>query len=620
MNLVSRVRRQAEQNWVYIIPLLVVAGFSYLSRNLQVDDALIYLRYIRNVIEGHGLTYNPGEKFNGLTSPLNTYLMLIAAWILRNFQLAMIALSAVFFAAAAVLAGKVLARTRAEAIFTASVIGATAYFYSTFGLETTLFLSLIGLSLYLYRLESDWVVISLALLLITRSEGVFLCAVIGIDYLWRYHRLPDLPFIVAAAVIILFPYLFNFLYYGSIIAATASAKISQGRSGLWGNEWIFLDLQNFIPWFLKGSEVAAAVFVLLALLGVITSIRDRLTIIILLFNLLLATFYIGLNIPNYHWYYAPFVYFILLFTCRAIFALISFARGRQSHRSMILAVAAIAFTFSMFQAISFQSPTGHRDYTAIGNWLRANTPEDSSVAMVEIGTVGWYSERRVIDMLGLVNPHNAEYIGNREFLGWLKHYQPDYILRHEPVWEHEQSIPLLEQSTLYRPVDFQFPGYVLLERSPSYSPEMVPEFAKHTELEQKYLRVLQQSSNLTPPVLVLDPTGLFAHPPISLDLTIEEPLEGLRVRFGISETAQALHLGVCFHVRSENITIMSECIEQGAPLEELEQVRVIDKPFDTGDRVFFDIDCSQACDYAWTSWRQVKDKDLPDFVTLLQQM
>ena len=52
-----------------IILLLSAATFLFYIR-YHLDDALITLRYSRNLIEGNGLVYNVGEKVQGFTSPL----------------------------------------------------------------------------------------------------------------------------------------------------------------------------------------------------------------------------------------------------------------------------------------------------------------------------------------------------------------------------------------------------------------------------------------------------------------------------------------------------------------------------------------------------------------------
>jgi|GEM_PF-910658 len=47
-------------------------------------------------------------------------------------------------------------------------------------------------------------------------------------------------------------------------------------------------------------------------------------------------------------------------------------------------------------------------YLEMGQWLRENTPEDAVVAALDIGAVGWASERRVLDLMGLVSPEIME--------------------------------------------------------------------------------------------------------------------------------------------------------------------------------------------------------------------
>jgi hypothetical protein len=114
----------------------------------------------------------------------------------------------------------------------------------------------------------------------------------------------------------------------------------------------------------------------------------------------------------------------------------------------------------------WESGFRNESYILMGKWLKTNTPENSSVAMVEVGTVGWYADRRIIDILGLTNPHNAKYIAKGDVHSWPKHYQPDYILCHNPLWIHETVAKNLEESGAYAPVpNFNFPGYNLLYKT-----------------------------------------------------------------------------------------------------------------------------------------------------------
>ena len=46
-----------------------------LRYNFVSDDAFISLRYAANLLAGHGLVFNPGERVEGFTSPLWTLLL-----------------------------------------------------------------------------------------------------------------------------------------------------------------------------------------------------------------------------------------------------------------------------------------------------------------------------------------------------------------------------------------------------------------------------------------------------------------------------------------------------------------------------------------------------------------
>ena len=50
--------------------LMLSAPYLRLARANRMDDYLITLRYGRNVAQGLGAVYNPGERFQGFTSPL----------------------------------------------------------------------------------------------------------------------------------------------------------------------------------------------------------------------------------------------------------------------------------------------------------------------------------------------------------------------------------------------------------------------------------------------------------------------------------------------------------------------------------------------------------------------
>jgi arabinofuranosyltransferase len=460
---------------LYFIPILLVGFFSLLCAEFQLDDALIYLRYIRNFHEGQGLVYNRGELFNGLTSPLFSYLVLISSYAL-DYQIANIAVSALFMIGAAIVGGLVFASSALEFIAITSLLSSISYFYLTFGMESAMFLFLIGLTLLLVQRSTELLWPVLALLVSTRSEGIFLAAPAAIVYLNQVRKAPRFSVIAVSVLIAATPCAINLWYYGSVFPDSSSAKIGQGRSGLWGEHLAFLHIGYMREWFFGGSSVSIGILVALSLVGALHTRDARITRLSIGFLVALAAFYIGLNIPGYHWYFAPFFFFFTVFIALGVtesFRML-FDGCRFSRQNLALAALLGAFVYAILHAVDFKPRKGADPYATIGRWIEANTPPDSSVGLIEVGTVGWFCKRRIIDILGLVSPYNSAYIADRNLYGWLRHYQPDYVLRHNPAWPHEQSITALERSALYKPVAaLHVPGFVLLQRSSNASQEAI---------------------------------------------------------------------------------------------------------------------------------------------------
>ena len=72
----------------------------------------------------------------------------------------------------------------------------------------------------------------------------------------------------------------------------------------------------------------------------------------------------------------------------------------------------------------------HRE---IGEWLRDETPSTASVGTLEVGIMGYYSQRRMIDFSGLIQPEIAGQLATAgTFAGatqWaIAEYEPDYVV------------------------------------------------------------------------------------------------------------------------------------------------------------------------------------------------
>ena len=453
----------------------VALYFGWANRTFQFDDGLIYQRYVRNVIEGNGLVYNIGERFNGLTSPFYSLLSVAAAFVTRDPQVATAVLASLAMAAGLCVHALLFARH-------ASVVGAGmgavlaashAYFYYTFGVETTLFVLLVATSvlLFLERASPGWLGLSLTLLVLTRPEGALLVAPMLYEHVRQRRDRPKLVHFAAPLALLTIVLVLNTAYYGSPLPATAAAKMGQGFTGYWGRWPAFVKIAYQVEWFFGGSWLLAGAFVALVGLGAVKLGKSPLNRLVLGFLGLLTVSYLSFNAPSYHWYYAPYYAFAYFYAGTGAAwllertpVLVGETRVSVAGVALSAVLAAIPLASLLATWANLGRPTNPR-YISAGYWLAANTPPSATIAAVEIGYIGWYSRRRIVDVLGLVNPLNAEFIKGKDLHSWLGHYQPDYILMHSPGWSLEAAAEVAEHSGRYV-VDERFtePGLKLLKR------------------------------------------------------------------------------------------------------------------------------------------------------------
>ena len=88
---------------------------------------------------------------------------------------------------------------------------------------------------------------------------------------------------------------------------------------------------------------------------------------------------------------------------------------RKTGRNIILAalIATLSLNWWIFTSEVLpharKFPVGVREcYLEMGGWLRDNTPEDAVVAALDIGALGFSSDRRILDLMGLVSPEILE--------------------------------------------------------------------------------------------------------------------------------------------------------------------------------------------------------------------
>jgi hypothetical protein len=420
----------------------------------KVDDAYIYARYVANAVAGRGMVFNLGEHVNALTSPLFAYLLLLGSWMLHGkVLLATEILSGGFMLLACLLAEGMVA-------FAGLFLASTAYFYALVGMETTLFaFMLLAVAFLFVTKRYGWLPLACVLLVLTRFEGGLLVALVAWQLVRLRARIRWTAFLPALVVGCIYLGL-NHHYYGVYLPSSATAKLGQGFSGFWG------------PWpkaFLWHTELlqnlfAKTVYLIPLLLGFVTAslvMRSNRAYdgIVLPFCGILLAFYVGMNLTGfYFWYFAPFILFGIFYAASAI------PRTRVAAVAASALVVVLAVTNGRFLRLP-RPEVRYVGYIEAGQWLRQNTPADARIGTVEIGLLGWYSDRYLIDVIGLVTPANAAHIAHHDGSSWLTEDRPDYILLHTADWPWEV---VAKQSSEYVMEPVQFDGGVYLVRRRDY--------------------------------------------------------------------------------------------------------------------------------------------------------
>jgi hypothetical protein len=421
------------------------------------EDALISLRYAENLAAGRGLVYNPGEHVFGATTPLHVLLLAaLSALHLHEPLFAAKLLSILADGLTAAIWYRLIARetaSRAGALVFAAAFGLSPLIVeiSASGMETPLVLLCLTLAFEAVYARRGLVLgLWLGLLLLLRLDAALFAIILLVARARREGRFPLRETAVTAAVVA--PWLlFSLLYYGSIIPNSIPAKLNAYNAHMHSMSrqfwYTFSHLTPFrisvrATWAgLSARETLFAILYLpLFLLGVAVALRHRVWGVVLLCFLGHWAFLVLPRTLIFPWYLPPLLlpYYIL--------GGIGFVRLRQWHASTATRPA-LQRAFGLVFVGGLVLHTGHWLTTAgyrrwavqsyedtvrkpIGLWLARNTPPDAVVSVEPIGYIGYYSNRKILDEVGLVSPEVIPF--NRRGAGWftavVRTFHPDYIV------------------------------------------------------------------------------------------------------------------------------------------------------------------------------------------------
>ena len=417
------------------------------------DDPWIHLQFARNLHDYGVFSYYKNEMAtSGSTSPLYTALLALGFFIIPNefalsytFGIVFLLLSAfVLFKLARLLLGSQLAAVGAALLL---LFEPRLEWVALSGMETTLFVLAILSVWYFYATRNRLALgLCAGLAIWVRPDAVIFLAALSIDVLYRRSlsrpaasgrkTAPVAPPgstwllrpVLIAALLACAYIAFNLWLSGSIFPNTYAAKLKK-YSG--GTEHFLAEVWTFIT---AGHLVLFSLFMAIGTLSVVRSVAGRKEEGLLLALLWPAGMILAYwkNLPYLYQegrYLMPILPFIILLGLRGVSTSLLVAgkavRSLTRRRVMSLATAGlIALFWIQFASASWEMKERYADSCRyIGErqvrtamWIREHLPETACVATHDIGAIGFYSGRRVVDMVGLVSPEMIDNIGSLDKL------------------------------------------------------------------------------------------------------------------------------------------------------------------------------------------------------------
>jgi arabinofuranosyltransferase len=458
------------------------------------DDAWIHFQFARNLSQGQGFSFNPGQPTPGSTAPLWTLILAAFGLFSADFLTPALFLSAGFFLASVLLAygfsGWVTENLWAAVLAGLGVVISGRLLWAGLaGMETTAFAALSLAAIWAYSRSGlrlfPALLFGLAAQL--RPEGHALFALALLDAAWQWFRIEHFEntltlnsalrtFLPPLALYLLLalPYsLFSLSTTGKPLPNTFYAKV--------GSQYFFSwrTLRETLAWHWQDNPVS----IFLALLGLWPLWRrSRLGVLWLLILPLLTAVII-----DFTWHHGRYTMPLipLQMSAAAVGAwwLVSKLPTRQKGvfpwrliaqgGVLLLLLLGGAWRLSYWATMLGTNTKEIQEIDiTLGRWLAENTPQEALIAVDDIGAITFLSGRQIVDMNGLVSPEVWPAIEAGEGLERdqvltriLSELEPDFMAAF-PLWRWnitsnpDVAQPLFHVRTDTHTIIFQQDAYV----------------------------------------------------------------------------------------------------------------------------------------------------------------
>lgn len=408
---------------------------------VTLDDAMITFRVAENLAFGRGFVYNLGERVQVTTTPLYTMILAPGIWLLGSAPQAALILNLLLAALIPVLAYDLGRRLsgRITGLAGAVLLSLSPFLVMAFSMESYLYVALILAAVNAYA-AGRWRLAGalVGLTALVRGDGALLAVVVvGYDAL-ASRRLRWRLILPAAAIPALW-YFFALGYFGTPFPATLGAKTAQGAFNWLGLRFWAGLLDYLRDWQDDYPHPAFYLLPLFLALGYVWALwKERPWLMLIGRDGLYVAAFVALNVPAAEWYYAPLMPGTALLIGRGIQVVADTLAGVLSRRTRpalagSLAAGLVALLAWVTLPMTTEMVHDHPDWKAqayppTARWIAAHTSPAATLATIDIGHVGYWSNRRIIDIVGLAQPDVSPHIAQGDFGYAIRHYQPDLIL------------------------------------------------------------------------------------------------------------------------------------------------------------------------------------------------
>ncbi|MDD5367649.1 MAG: hypothetical protein PHQ40_01075 [Anaerolineaceae bacterium] len=461
----------------YLIACAAACGLLFFYRSWSYDDPYITYRYAFNLLHGNGFVYNPGERILSTTTPLFAILLALLGFIWNDLPSLAVLIGSVCIGASALIFFKLCMNWGFPLAGWAGLflLPTFSILAATLSSETPLYIMLGLWLIYSYTTENFAVSGVLAsLLVLSRPDGILLPVLLAVHFLLEARKPIPWKGVIIFATISLIAWGGIWIYFGSPLPVTLAAKQQQGVMSI--SQGFAQGLLTLYKPQLK--QPYFVVEVALTFLGIVWLLYKKSPAWILLaWTVLYFTSYSMLGVTRYFWYYAPLVPGFVLLISIGVEAINRL--GKMLHLPGVGMAIVLILIVSLFlvqgRSVYRQSINVDRRvaiYRAVGEWLRGNTPQGSSVGALEVGIIGYYSQKPMIDFAGLIQPEVSKQMrANRTYFDTAKwaitRYQPEYLVLYQNNQADLVAYSALSgcsEETRFAGPDYQFTDTLMIEK------------------------------------------------------------------------------------------------------------------------------------------------------------